>query len=105
MPNKTEYKKENADWCYKVPSAKATSDLSAGLYCLTQHEREIYQKVSDGVQPIFHYPVLTHQTSKYYTGELSSIKGKKYPDEIGDQIDMKASPSNCPYTFGNSPIG
>ena len=106
MPDKPEYKKENADWCYKVPSAKATTSLSAGLYCLTQHEREIYQKVSDGVQPIFHYPVLTHQTSKYYTGELSSIKDKTYPDDIGDEIDMKADPlKDCPYTFGNSPTG
>ena len=58
------------------------------------------------MQPIFHYPVLTHQTSKYYTGELSSTKNKKYPDDIGDQIDMKADPlKDCPYTFGNSPTG
>ena len=57
------------------------------------------------MQPIFHYPVLTHQTSKYYTGELSSIKDKTYPDDIGDEIDTKASPSGCPYTFGNSPTG
>lgn len=49
---------------------------------------------------------MTHQTSKYYTGELSSTKNKKYPDDIGDQIDMKADPlQDCPYTFGNSPTG
>lgn len=59
-PEKLETLSANNDWCYKVPSAKATTSLSAGLYCLTLHEREIYKKVCDAQQPIFHYPVLTH---------------------------------------------
>lgn len=107
LPAKDTYVSSNYDWCYKVPSAKATSDLSAGVYCLSKHEREIYKKVSDGQQPIFHYPVLTHQTSKYYTGDdLSSIKDKTYPDNIGENIDTKSDlPRGCPYTFGNSPTG
>ena len=64
------------------------------------------QKTLADKTALYHYPVLTHVTTKVYDGSISSIVSTtlKYSDGLGENVDylIEELPSSCPYTFSTT---
>lgn len=77
-----------------------------GEFALNDAEALVLQKTLADKSALYHYPVLTHITTKVYDGSISSIVSTtlKYSDTLGENIDylVEELPSSCPYDFTSS---
>lgn len=78
---------------------KTYSDNGSTMRYMNPAECLIADKISIGKEPVFHFPVLTHQTATQYP--RSNSGPIKYSEEVGGEIDytLSAVPADCPYTF------
>lgn len=71
------------------------------LYQLNYAEQLIAKKKLAGLQPVFHYPIVTKSKTSVKSDGLPSLSG------CGAGIDVALSslPAGCPFTFPASPWG
>ena len=76
--------------CFKAGNSET------GISCaLGSREIEIAEYYAKGVNPIFHYPVVTRvQKGWRYASSISEF-------EVGDNLDTIDTPSGCPFNLGN----
>ena len=74
-----------------------------GDFVLNDAEQLVLKKTLQDRSALYHYPVLTHMTTKNFVSNVSSIisSNVSYSDNIGGDIDYLQSslPDGCPYTF------
>lgn len=77
-------------WNYK-------SSVNSEVFTLNHAERLIAKKKMAGIQPIYHYPLVT-KTVTYQTDTLPTLTG------VGELVDCirLGQPVGCPFTFDNS---
>jgi hypothetical protein len=77
-----------------------------GEFALNNAESLVLQKTLADKTALYHYPVLTHVTTKVYDGSISSIVSTtlKYSDSLGENVDylIEELPSSCPYRFSTT---
>ena len=74
-----------------------------GDFVLNDAEQLVLKKTLQDKSALYHYPVLTHQTTENHVGTLSNVLSSnvKYTEHIGGDIDhlQPGLPAGCPYTF------
>ena len=76
----------------------------ASIYRLNQHCKDIMAYKQAGMNPHFHYPVVTHQTRMSFPKpekqEGKPVTTASYPDLLGENLDCVVDlPEGCPYEF------
>lgn len=94
-----QYLSQSQDTAGKQLDWQYTSTVPGQLYELNAAERLIAKKKMAGLQPIFHYPIVTKSITKIASG-LPSVS------DCGSGLDtILTAIAGCPFTFAEAPDG
>lgn len=91
--------KDNSGYSDKV--SKYWYRTQDGDFVLNRAEELVMKKIMQDRQALWHYPVLTHITTKYFSTTSANISSRlEYGESLGEDIDHIVDlPEECPYEF------